>query len=176
MKRRSVHSYRTRRNLSRRNWGSNEKSQILNFDKLDALADVVNMFDGQSLPERSDLDMLSLVLRDDEFENGKKKVVTNPNPTRPEIKSSKPSQDSTIDSNTKENTNDLENNNLDHINRNLKNRSDAGENENKENNNSEKAKKFFRSLSKLFDAADPRVLIFLDAIKVMDFIFKKIIL
>ena len=173
MKRRSVHSYRTRRNLSRRNWGSNQKSQILNFDKLDALADVVNMFDGQSLPERSDLNMLSLVLRD-EFENGKKKVVTNPNLTRPEIKSSKPSQDNIIDSNTKDNAIDLENNNFDHINRNLnvfKNRPDAGENENKENNNSEKAKKFFRSLSTLFDAADPRVLIFLDAIKVVDFIF-----
>lgn len=58
MKRRvTQHSYGTRRNVSRKLWGPPENAVMLNFVKLDTLAEFVKNFELQVLPDRSVLDL-----------------------------------------------------------------------------------------------------------------------
>jgi hypothetical protein len=66
MKRRAAqHSYGTRRNVSRKLWGPPENSVMLDFVKLDTLADFVKNFELQALPDRSHLDLYhESILRD----------------------------------------------------------------------------------------------------------------
>jgi hypothetical protein len=57
MKRRAIHSYGTRRNVSRKVWGAPGNTVMLDFGKLDALADFVKVFENNPIPDRSDLEM-----------------------------------------------------------------------------------------------------------------------